>query len=563
MFWQAIGAARDLSRAQDIAGVLIRYGFGDMVRRLGMADALTKAGKALHWHVPDELARLEPPARARRALEDLGPTFIKLGQILATRVDLFAPEWLTEFSKLQDAAPAVPFEQVRAQLAEDLGEAPETAFAALDTAPLAAASLAQVYRARLANGREVVLKVRRPGIRPTVEADLRLLARLAEIVDAEMPELHRYRPQEVVREFTTSLRRELDFAAECRSAERVAGHFAEHPEFVVPAIHWQWSGERLNVQDYIDGIPGRNLAAVDAAGLDRRVLARRGAAAVLKMILEDGFFHADPHPGNVFYLRDNRIAFIDFGMVGRLSETRRYEIAVLLHGLVSGDAETVAGILLEWRDEPQSDGSVDPARLRREIDSFVDQYKGVPLKRLNLASMLLDVVTILRDNRLTLPPDLAMLIKAFISLEGMGRQLDPDFDMAGEAAPFLQDVLIAHHSPAALARRGWRTVDGALKLLGGLPQDLSELLRAARRGKLRVEVEVLPLKHFGDRIDRAASRLTIGIVTAALIIGTAIVMAVAGEGVLAGLSTFVLLGFLGAVVGGVWLLVSIRRSGKE
>ncbi len=563
MFWQAIGAARDLSRAQDIAGVLIRYGFGDMVRRLGMADALATAGKALHWHVPDEFARLEPPARARRALEDLGPTFIKLGQILATRVDLFAPEWLAEFSKLQDAAPAVPFEQVRAQLAEDLGEAPETAFAALDTTPLAAASLAQVYRARLADGREVVLKVRRPGIRATVEADLRLLARLAEIIETETPELHRYRPREVVREFTTSLRRELDFAAECRSAERVAGNFAEHPEFVVPGIHWRWSGERLNVQDFIDGIPGRNLAAVDAAGLDRRVLARRGAAAVLKMILEDGFFHADPHPGNVFYLPGNRIAFIDFGMVGRLSEPRRYEIAVLLHGLVSGDAESVAEILLDWRDEPSGDGDADPARLRREIDSFVDQYKGVPLKRLNLASMLLDVVTILRDNHLTLPPDLALLIKAFISLEGMGRQLDPDFDMAGEATPFLQNVLLAHNSPVALARRGWRTVDGALKLLGALPQDLSELLRAARRGKLRVEVEVPPLKHFGDRIDRAVSRLTIGIVTAALIIGTSIVMTVAGEGLLAGLSTFALLGFLGAVVGGIWLLVSIRRSGKD
>lgn len=559
MFWQAIGAARDLSRAQDIAAVLVRYGFADLVRRLGMAEALAKAGKALHWKVSDEFARLGPPARARRALEDLGPTFIKLGQILATRVDLFAPEWIAEFSKLQDGAPAVPFEDVRAQLTEDLGEAPETAFARLDTTPLAAASLAQVHRARLADGREVVLKVRRPGIRPTVEADLRLLARLAEIIDAEMPELHRYRPQEVVREFTTSMRRELDFAAECRSAERVAGHFRGHPEFVIPAIHWQWSGERLNVQDYIAGIPGRDLAAVDAAGMDRRLLARRGAAAVLKMILNDGFFHADPHPGNVFYLPDNRIAFIDFGMVGRLSDTRRYEIAVLLHGLVSGDSETVAGILLDWRED---DTAADPGRLHREIDSFVDQYKGVPLKRLNLASMLTDVVSILRDNRIALPPDLAVLVKAFISLEGMGRQLDPDFDMASEAAPYLEHVLIAHHSPKAIARRGGRTLESALKLLTGLPQDLGQLLRAARRGKLRVEVEMLPLKHFGERIDRAASRLTIGIVTAALIIGTSIVVTVAGES-LAGLSTLALLGFVCAVIGAIWLLLSIRRSGRD
>ena len=563
MFWQAVGAARDLSRAQDIAGVLIRYGFGDMVRRLGMADALSKAGKVLHWQVPDELARLEPPARARRALEDLGPTFVKLGQILATRVDLFAPEWIDELSKLQDAAPAVPFEAVRAQLTEDLGETPEAAFATLNTQPLAAASLAQVYRATLHDGREVVLKVRRPGIRPTVEADLRLLTRLAETIDADMPELHRYHPQAVVREFAVSLRRELDFAAEGRSAERIRAHFAGHDDIVIPAIHWQWSGERLNVQDYIAGIPGRNLAAVDAIGLDRRQLARRGADAVLKMTLEDGFFHADPHPGNVFYLPGNRIAFIDFGMVGRLSESRRYEVASLMHGLVSGDSETVANILLDWRDGEDLGADTDPARLHNEIDTFVDQYKGVPLKRLSLSGMLADLVAILRDNRLTLPADLALLIKAFISLEGMGRQLDPDFDMAGEAAPYLERTMIAHQSPAALARRGWRAARGAADLIAGLPQDLSQLLRAAKRGKLRVEVEVLPLKHFGDRIDRAVSRLTIGIVTAALIIGTSIVMSMAGEGLMAGLSTYALIGFLGAVIGGVWLLLSIRRSNKD
>ncbi len=563
MFWQAIGAARDLARAQDIAAVLIRYGFGDMVRRLGMAEALERAGKALHWRAPEELARLEPPARARRALEDLGPTFIKLGQILATRVDLFAPEWIAEFGKLQDAAPAAPFEDIRAQLVEDLGEAPETAFASLQTQPLAAASLAQVYRASLADGREIVLKVRRPGIRPTVEADLRLLARLADIVAAEAPEMRRYRPQEIVHQFTMSLRRELDFAAECRSAERIAAHFAADADIVIPGIHWQWSGERLNVQDYVAGIPGRNLAAADAAGLDRKLLARRGAVAVLKMMLEDGLFHADPHPGNVFYLPDNRIAFIDFGMVGRLSEERRYEVAVLLHGLVTGDANAVAEILLDWRDGGEPEPEADAQRLRAEVDLFVDQYKGVPLKRLRLAEMLSDLLAILREHRLALPPDLSLLIKTFITLEGMGRQLDPDFDMASEAAPFLQRVLIAHRAPSALARRGWDALARAVDLLTGLPRDMGQLLRAARRGKLRVEVEVLPLKHFGDRIDRAASRLTIGIVTAALIIGSAIVMTVAGDSLPAGLPTFALLGFVGAVAGAIWLLVSIRRSGRD
>lgn len=558
MLWQGLAAVYDLGRLHDIASVLIRYGFGDMVRRIGMAGALERAGRALRWHEPEALARLEPPARVRWALEELGPSFVKLGQILATRVDLFPPEWIAEFSKLQDAAPAIPFAELLPQLTEDLGGPPEAVFARLEPQALAAASLAQVHRAWLADGTAVILKLRRPGIRPIVEADLRLLARLAEIVEAEAPELRRYRPQEVVRQFSLSLRRELDFSAEGRSAERIAANFAGQPEILVPRIHWPWTGERFNVQDHVEGIPGRDLAAVDAAGLDRKLLARRGARAVLKMMLEDGFFHADPHPGNVFYLPDNRIAFIDFGMVGRLSEERRYQLAVLLHGLVSHDAEKVAEVLLDWSGGAEIDGET----FQPEIDAFVDQYHGVPLKHLDLGAMLSDLVAILREHGLALPPDLALLIKAFIALEGMGRQLDPDFDMAGEAAPFLERVLLAHAAPGALVRRGWRTLSSALALVAGLPQDLRQLLRAARRGKLQVQVEVLPLKQFGERLDRAASRLAISIVTAALIVGSAIVMTVERAPALPGLPSFGLLGFIAAVIGGIWVLFSIWRGGK-
>lgn len=558
MLWEALSAARDLGRVHDIAAVLIRYGFGDLVQRIGMARALERAGKVLGWRTPEELARLAPPARVRRALEDLGPTFIKLGQILATRVDLFRPEWIAEFGKLQDAAPAVPFPDLRRQLTEDLGDDPEAIFSGLETQPLAAASLAQVHRARLTDGTAVILKVRRPGIRPTVEADLRLLNFLAEIVEAEAPDLRRYRPRDVVHQFTLTLRRELDFSSECRNAERIRHNFAAHSEIVVPRVHWQWSGERLNVQDYIYGIPGRDLAEVDAGGLDRKLLARRGANAVLKMMLEDGFFHADPHPGNVFYLPDNRIAFIDFGMVGRLSERRRYQVAVLLQRLVTRDSASVAEVLLDW-----GNGTVDDERLMTRIEGFLDQYHDVPLKQLDLGGMLSELLAILRDFGLALPADLALLIKAFITLEGMGRQLDPDFNMAKEATPFLQRVLLAHYSPDAVVERGRHTLANILHLLAELPQDLSQLLRAARHGKLQMQIDVIPLKHFADQIDRATSRLTIGIVTASLIVGSSIAMTVGGGPRISGLPAFGLLGFIGAVMGGIWVLASIWRSGRK
>ena len=559
--WESLGTVRDLGRLQEIAGVLIRYGFGDMVRRIGMSAALERTGRMLHWDDPEAMAHMAPPERVRCALQDLGPTFVKLGQVMATRVDLLTPEWTTELGKLQNAVPALPFAQVRPQLAEDLGADPEAVFERLEEAPLAAASLAQTHRAWLADGSAVVLKVRRPGIRDTVEADLRLMARLAEIVEERAPDLRRYHPAEVVQQFSVSLRRELDFAAEGRNAERIAANFAGHDEVVVPRVYWEWTSERLNVQECLQGIAGTDLAAVDAAGLDRAQLAATGAGIVLKMVLEDGFFHADPHPGNIFYLPDGRIGVIDFGMVGRVSEQRRFQIVQLLHGLVERESAPVADVLMEWGE---GGGEVDEARLQADVGAFVDQYRGVPLKDLHMGLMLTDVTTILRDNGLSLPPDLALMIKAFLTLEGMGRQLDPDFDMAGAARPFLQRVVLQRYSPRTLLKRSRRTALDAMELVGDLPRELRRLLRTARRGRLHMQVEVTSLKAFGEQVDRAANRLTMGVITAALVVGSSIVMNSAGGGVSSRwLLALGVLGFVGAGLIGLWILLSIWRSGRR
>ena len=559
--WESLGTVRDLGRLQEIAGVLIRYGFGDMVRRIGMSAALERTGRMLHWDDPEAMAHMAPPERVRCALQDLGPTFVKLGQVMATRVDLLPPEWTAELGKLQNAVPALPFAEVRPQLVEDLGAEPEAVFERLEETPLAAASLAQTHRAWLADGSAVVLKVRRPGIRDTVEADLRLMARLAEIVEERAPDLRRYHPAEVVQQFSVSLRRELDFAAEARNAERIAANFAGHDEVVVPQVYWEWTSERLNVQECLQGIAGTDLAAVDAAGLDRAQLAATGADIVLKMVLEDGFFHADPHPGNIFYLPDGRIGVIDFGMVGRVSEQRRFQIVQLLHGLVERESAPVADVLMEWGEGA---GEVDEARLQADVGAFVDQYRGVPLKDLRMGVMLTDVTTILRDNGLSLPPDLALMIKAFLTLEGMGRQLDPDFDMAGAARPFLQRVVLQRYSPRTLLKRGRRTALDAMELVGDLPRELRRLLRTARRGRLHMQVEVTSLKAFGEQVDRAANRLTMGVITAALVVGSSIVMNSAGGGVSSRwLLALGVLGFVGAGLIGLWILLSIWRSGRR
>jgi ubiquinone biosynthesis protein len=559
MLIETLGAARDMGRLNTILGVLIRHGFGDSVRRLGLADRLEQAGHVLKWDHAADLARLEPPVQVRLAIEELGPTFVKLGQILAGRADLFSPEWIAEFEKLHSRVPPVPLSQLRPQLVEDLGAEPEAVFARFDVEPLAAASIAQVHRAQLKDGTEVVVKIRRPGITDTITADLRLLGRLAALAEAEIPSLKPYRPQQLVRELARSLQRELDLASECRNAERIAANLASLPWIVVPKVHWDFTRERVNVQDYVGGVPGHDLAQLDAQGLDRQLLASRGSQAVLKMIVQDGVFHADPHPGNVFYLDDNRIAFIDFGMVGRLSQRRREELLQLLLGLVERQPQTVADVLLDWTGDEHG---VNLSVLETEIEAFVDQYHGVPLAQLSLGDMLTDVTSILREHRLGLPSDLALLIKAFITLEGMGRSLDPDFHMTTDALPLLRQVVRERYQPRTVATRAWQTLRRTIAVAEQLPHDVSRLLRNARRGRLHVGIELAHLKRVGDQIDRAANRLTMALVIAALIIGSSIVMTVQGGPTLFGLPAFGFLGFASAFVGGLWLVRAMWRSSR-
>ena len=434
-------------------------------------------------------------------------------------------------------------------------------FARFDPEPLAAASIAQVHRAQLHDGTEVIVKIRRPGIAEVIAADLALLARLAVLAEAELDWLKPYHPKLLVREFAKSLNRELDLAAECRNAERISANMKDLPHIVIPGVHWQHTSARVNVQDYVDGVPGHRLDLLTPqAGFDRALLAQRGAQSVLKMIVQDGLFHADPHPGNVFYLSDNRIAFIDFGMVGHLSERRRGELLQLLLGLVERRPSAVADVLLDWTGDEHG---VNLSQLETEIEAFVDQYHGVPLAELSLGQMLSDVTAILRDHHLGLPSDLALLIKAFISLESMGRGLDPGFHVVTHATPILRRVLRAGYRPKVLAVRGWKTLVRTLAVVEQLPHDVSRLLRNARRGRVHVGIELAHLKRVGDQIDRAANRLAMALVIAALVVGSSIVMNVQGGPTLFGLPLFGFLGFCGAVLGGVWLLLAMWRSEKS
>ncbi|MDK2125157.1 ABC1 kinase family protein [Parachitinimonas caeni] len=559
MLRETINLMRDLPRIREIIGTLARHGFGDLVRRMRLERTFERAGEMLHIPRDENSSPLEPAERARRVLEELGPTFIKLGQVLATRVDVFPPEWISEFEKLQSEVPPLPFEQLIPELEAVWGRAPDTIFRELDPHPIGSASIAQVHRARLVDGTPVILKIRRPNIVGKIDADLRILRHLAGVIEFEFPESRRYQPVRIVEQFSRSLKRELNLAAEAHNHSRFAKNFANSPFIVIPEVYWDWTNEIVNVQSYVAGVPGNDLVAVGKAGLDRHLLAKRGADAVLKMILIDGYFHADPHPGNVIYLPENRIAFIDFGMVGRLPHPRRDEIVDLLAALAGRDEQGILAVLIEWT----GDAMVDEGKLGSDIAELIFNYENLPLKDIRFGNLLNDVIAIMREHSITLPADLTLLFKALITLEGLGRQLDPNFQMVPHLTPFVRQVIIHRYMPATLARKGQRSLIEIANIAGGLPRDVARLLKAARRGKLPIDLDLKRLDHFGQQLDKSTNRLTLGIVTGCLIIGSSIVMTVPAGPRLFGLPAFGLSGFLIAFFNSIWLIYSIWRSGKD
>jgi len=561
MLRETVGVMRDLPRLHEITSVFIRHGLGDLVRRAGIAGVLERAGQMLNWGARAESARLEPATRARLALEELGPSFVKLGQLMATRVDLFPPSWIAEFEKLLADAPPVAFSALQPEIERALGRSPFEVFRDLDPVPLASASIAQVHRARLQDGTPVVLKIRRPGIRPKVEADLRLLAQIAQLIESEIPEARRYQPTEIAAQFARSLERELDLAVEARHVARLAKNFEGDPYIVIPKVYGEWTSEVMNVQEHIDAIPGTDVAAVKAAGLDPTLIAARGVESTLKMILIDGFFHADPHPGNVLFLPGNRIAMIDCGMVGRLSPTRRNQVVDLLAGLAHLDEEAMLDVLLDWA----GDAYVDEARLAADVNELVYDYEGVPLKEIRIGTLVREFATIIRRHSIVLPPDLTLMFKALITMEGLGRQFDPEFHILDHLTPMLRRALAERYKPAGIMRRGRATLAQVAGLLTSVPRDLARLLRDARRGKTRIDLDLKRLDHFGRQLDRTIDRATMGIMTASLVIGSSIVMTVSGGPDVFGiplLTAFGVVGYLVAFLNSMWIIVGMWRSGK-
>lgn len=559
MIRQTFSVMRDFKRLRAIASILMRYGWGDVAQHLGQGSLISRAGKWLTPEMAPEVLLLPAEVRARMAIQELGPTFVKLGQVLATRPDIFPPQWIAEFSKLQDQVPPVNFEELLPDLEKALGKSPFEVFRDFQKEPIAGASIAQVHLAKLQDGTPIVLKIRRPNVSESIDADLRLLSHLGRLLEAKMPQAKRFQIGKIIGQFSKSLKRELDLALEGRNTDRFVSNFADDANVEFAKVHWDYTSESVLVMGYIEGIAGNDLDGARAANLDLKLLGERGANAILKMVLVDGFFHADPHPGNIFFLPENRLAIIDCGMVGRITLERRGEIANLLAALVSRDIYKLRDILISWAGDVQ----IDEEKLGADVDEFICNYDNAPLKHVRFSALLNDLSSIMRNNHLTVPPDLTMLFKALITLEGLGRQLDPDFQIVKHLTPFVKKIIIDRYMPKALFKRGQRSAGRLATAVAGLPGDVSMVLREAARGRLKVNLDLKRLDHFGHQLDHSTNRLTVAMITAALIVGSSIVMTVKGGPTLFGLPAFGFLGFFLAFIIGMGLMISIWRSGRD
>ena len=556
----AIGRTyRHLNRYHRILRVLFKYGFNDLVDRLHIDQYLESGLQMINRKPREQIARLSRPERLRLVFEELGPTFIKLGQLLSTRPDLIPADYLDELARLQDEVPAFSLAEVHAIFREELGRSPDEVFHYFDAEPLAAASIGQVHRARLDSGAEVVVKVQRPDIENVIAVDLEILAHLAGLMEQYLEEVQGHRPTAIVQEFARSLSREIDFAVELANVQRFARQFKNNTAIHVPLVYPELSTPRVLVMEYVLGIKASMAGQLREQGYDLPLIAERGATLVMEQIFVHGFFHADPHPGNLFILPDNVVCFIDFGQMGRLSRKDREDFTDLVLDLVAGDERTVVEGVLKVTVQL---GEVDRESLARDLGGLVDLYLYRPLGELEAGRILQDLLDLVTRHKLTFKPAFYQMMKALSTVEGVGLMLDPKLELIRLARPFMRRIRLERMRPARLAEEIARTGSGYLQLLRELPEELRTILRQLRGGRMRIEFEHRGLQALGAALDRVSNRIAFAIVLAALIVGSSLIVLSDIPPHWHDIPVIGLLGFLVAGIMGFWLLLSIIRHGR-
>ena len=539
-----------LKRYREIAALLMKYGGSDVVRRAGLEDAVNGSTA----QAPRQDERAEALADD---LERMGPTFIKLGQVLSTRHDLLPPEYVEALSRLQDKVAPFPYEETERILDEDLKIRPSKAFRSFEREPLASASLGQVYRAVMPDGRNVAVKVQRPGIRERVDEDLDALDDIAQFLDDHTNVGGAYSFVETMQEFRKTLYRELDYRKEARNLVTLGENLAEYEHIVVPQPVMDYTTARVLTMDYVRGRKVTKLGPLRRLELDGRTLAEELFSAYLKQILADGFFHADPHPGNVFLTDDGNIALLDLGMTGTLAPSLQEQLLRLLLAISEARSDDAVALLAKIGEAP---AEYDQRALRTTVSEFVEEYRGANLKQIQLGARLMDVARAAGQSGLRLPPEMALLARALINLDQVGRILDPTFDpneaIRENAADILQRRLASSATPGSLFTNILEMKD----FLVNVPGQLNRILEHVANNSVEVKVHAFDEDRLMSGIHKVANRITVGLVLSALIVGAALLMRVPTQFTVLGYPGIAMTFFVVAAIGGLALVVSILRD---
>lgn len=548
---------RHVRRYAEIVSILGRHGLQDLVQELGLDRLVGRGITLVRGEDANQLEHLPRMVRVRRAMEQLGPTFIKMGQVLSTRPDLIPPAWAKELESLQDECPIVDFVDIRARLKEAFGDRLDEIFKDIETAPLAAGSIAQAHRATLADGTRVVMKVLRPGIESITRTDMEILQDLAAILEKRVENMG-LKPTEVVQEFARELAKEVDLTNEARATDRLRAMFSDDERVVFPKVYWDASARTVLTIEFIDGVALSERDRIDALEQEERAaIVDAGADAVLKMCLEEGFFHADPHPGNLFALPGGRIAFIDCGMTGQLDARTAEQLADLVAAVAQADAEGVIDVVGVLADAPPE--LLEDRAFRADVRDFVSHFQNTPLERMDMGRLLGEFFDRLRAHALTCPGDLVLLIKALTTIEGVAARVDPSFDMVGKATPYVERLVKRRYSPAAVSKRFKHAFAQYAELIEDVPKEVKGLVRQVRRNKLAVNLEHRGLNQLTRTIEHASRNISYALIISAMTVGSSILI-LADRGTANWvLTAFGAIGFIGAACLMVVMMMTNRR----
>ena len=550
---------RNLNRYRQILAVLFKYGFDDVVELLKIDQYIEIGLQVISPKRGDRVERLSRAVRVRLAIEELGPTYIKMGQILSTRPDLVPVDFIRELARLQDKVPAFAFSEVTRIIREETGRPADMLFDSLDPEPLASASIGQVHRARLKDGEAVAVKVQRPGIRKIVEVDLEIMLHLATLAERHIEELAHHRPVKIVEEFARSIEKEMDYTLEATSMERVARSFLLDETVYIPKVYREATTERVLTTEFVNGIKVSLLERLDENGCDRQLITRRGADILLTQIFEHGFFHADPHPGNLFVLPNNLICLLDFGMMGTVDRHTREAFVELVDAVVSRDASRTTQVMLKltlWEEEP------DLRQLGKDVADFMGEHLYKPLRDIQIGKLLHHLLELTALHGLRIPPELFLMMKALSTVEGVGLMLDPDFDMIAHAEPFIRQVKLSRFSPERLGSDAVSIFAQYMDFVQAFPKDLLEITRTIRKKKFTFMLDLKNMESMLATHDQISNRISFSIIIAALIIGSALIVISKTPPLFYGISLIGIIGFLAAALMGVWLLVAIIKKGR-